>query len=89
MTPATPETELTPELIERVKKLSEKNKDRLVGLLLDELDGPPDNRSAEEIAAEIKRRSDDYHAGSVKLLTPAEVEQNVRETLRRRYGHDL
>lgn len=74
MTPTTPETELTPDLIERVMKLSAESKDRLLGLLLDELDGPPDDRTDEEIAAEIKRRSDEHHAGNVKLLTPEEVE---------------
>ena len=89
MTPATPDAELTPDLIERVRKLSTESKDKLVVLLLDELDGPPDNRTEEEIAAEIKRRSDDYHGGIVKLLTPEEVERNVREVLRRRYGYEL
>jgi putative addiction module component (TIGR02574 family) len=89
MTPATPEGELTPDLIERVRKLSPESKDKLVVLLLDELDGPPDDRTDEEIAAEIKRRSDDFHAGTAKLLTPEEVGQNVREVLRRRYGYEL
>jgi putative addiction module component (TIGR02574 family) len=82
----TPETDLTPELIDRVMRLSPESKDKLLDLLLD---GPPDDRTDEEIAAEIKRRSDEYHAGTAKLLTPEEVERNVREMLRREFGFEL
>ena len=90
MTPPTqPGTDLTPELIDRVMELSLEGKDKLFGLLAKELDSPPDDRTDEEIAAEIKRRSDDVHAGNAQLLTPEEVEQNVREMLRRDFGFEL
>ena len=54
-TPGQPETELTPELIERVMKLSPENRERLRALL-----GEPPNSDAdwEYWKAEIKRRID-------------------------------
>jgi putative addiction module component (TIGR02574 family) len=82
MTPTTAETELTPELLERVTKLSPKSKDRLLDLLLEEI-GPPDSRTDEEIAAEIKRRSDEYHAGTVKSLTREESDAIIRAEVRK------
>jgi hypothetical protein len=84
----TPETGLTPELIDRVRKLSPQDKDKLLGLLEDEL-FPPDPRTDEEIAAMIKQRSDEVASGNYTAMTPEEVERNIRESLRRRYGFEL
>jgi putative addiction module component (TIGR02574 family) len=83
MTPATPETELTPDLIDRVMKLSPESKDKLLELLVNELDGPADDRTDEEIAAEIRRRSDEYHAGAVKPLTREESDAAIRDEVRK------
>lgn len=77
-TPETPETELTPELIERVMKLSPQNRERLRMLL-----GEPPNSDAdwEYWKAEIKRRIDDIQSGRVKAITPEEMFANVRKAL--------
>jgi putative addiction module component (TIGR02574 family) len=88
MTPTPPETELTPDLINRVMKLSPENKDKLLDLLVNELDGPADDRTDEEVAAEIRRRSDEYHAGAVKPLTREESDASIRDEVRK-LGLDL
>jgi putative addiction module component (TIGR02574 family) len=73
-----PETELTPELIERVLKLSPENRERLRALL-----GAPPNSDAdwEYWKAEIKRRIEDIESGRVKAITPEEMFANVRKAL--------
>ena len=76
----TPETELTPDLIDRVMRLSPEDKDKLLDLLLD---GPSDDRPDEEVAAEILRRSNEYHAGGVKPLTRAESDAAIRAEVRK------
>ncbi len=85
MTPPTqpvPEADLTPDLVERVMKLSPEGKDKLLGLLEDDL-LPPDNRTDEEIAAVIKQRSDEYHAGTVKSFTREESDAIIRAEMRK------
>ncbi|HET6574820.1 MAG TPA: hypothetical protein VFG68_14540 [Fimbriiglobus sp.] len=80
MTPTTPETELTPDLIERVMKLSAENKDRLFGLLLDDPDEPPD--VVTDWPAEIQRRLESIAVGGVRLMTREESDAAIRERLR-------
>jgi putative addiction module component (TIGR02574 family) len=81
MTPTTTESELTPELLERVMKLSPDNKDKLIALLLDELDGPPDRQKGipEAWKDEIARRIADIQAGRVQLVDADEVLCKMRE----------
>lgn len=81
-------TGLTPELIDRVMQLSPEDKDRLADMLTGET-CRPDDRTDAEIAAMIKQRSDDVRAGKVKLLTAEEVEENLRQSLRRDFGIEL
>ncbi len=80
MTPATPEAELTPDLIERVMKLSPENKDRLLGLLLDDPDEPPD--AVTDWPAEIRRRLEAIAAGNARLMTREESDAAIRERFR-------
>ena len=80
MTPAIPETELTPDLIERVMKLSAESKDSLIGILLDDPDGPPD--AVADWPAEIRRRLEAIAAGDVRLMTRQESDAAIRERLR-------
>ena len=75
-TPEPPETELTPELIERVKKLSPESQEQLVDLIYGPMPPGPDD-------AEIARRLDELAAGNVTLLTREEAEAQVREAIRK------
>lgn len=82
MTPTTPPTadiDLTPDLIDRVMKLSVENKEKLVGLLLDEQNGPPDN--PDEVAAawkaEIARRAALVASGNYTAYSVEEVNEYV------------
>lgn len=73
------DSELTPDLIDRVKKLSAEDRDTLVGLL-DELDGPPDPVS--DWPAEIRRRLAKVADGSARFMTKEESDAAIRDALR-------
>jgi hypothetical protein len=76
MTPtATPESELTPELIDRVMKLPAEDQDRLVDAIYDSMPPGPDE-------VEIQRRLDSVLNGTAKLLTRDEADEAVRRALR-------
>jgi hypothetical protein len=88
MTPATPESELTPDLIERVMKLSAESQDMLVALLLDEQAGPlpdPDEvgRAWRDV---IARRVEDVKVGRVVLVDAKQALAEARQRLRERHG---
>ena len=80
---STPESELTPELIERVLKLSRENLGRLVGLALDHLDRPPEDPEAVKQAwrEEHARRWEAIRTGAT-TYTPEEALAYARERLR-------
>ena len=82
----TPESELTPELIERVLKLSRENLGRLVGLALDRLDSAPDDPEAVKQAwrEEHARRWEAIRTGAVVTYTPEDAIAYARERLRRK-----
>jgi putative addiction module component (TIGR02574 family) len=86
MTPA--ETELTPDLIDRGLKLSPENRERFALLLLDSLDGPPDD--PEEVSKgwkdEIARRVADVQIGRVGLVDADQALAEMRQRLREKYG---
>ena len=87
-TPATPESELTPELIDRVLKLSPESLGRLVTLALERL-GPPADDPAEVKAAwreEIARRWKEIETGQVELLDARESAARLRQHLREKFG---
>jgi hypothetical protein len=74
-TPETPETELTPDLIERVMKLSPENRRRLIGLLDAEepIPVPPPVGDAAYWKAEIARRIAAIQDGTMKTYTLEEA----------------
>jgi putative addiction module component (TIGR02574 family) len=82
-TPETPDTELTPELIERVMKLSPENRDRLIGLLgaSPPIPAPPAVGDWAYWKEEIKRRIEAVERGEMKTVTPEELHANVRKAL--------
>jgi hypothetical protein len=85
-TTAVPETELTPDLIERVMGLSRDNLGRLIGLALDQLDGPPDDPEAVKTAwqAELARRWELIRTGAMPTYTAEEAVAYARQRLRER-----
>lgn len=86
MTPgSTPETELTPELIDRVMRLSRDDLGRPVGLALDRLDGPAADPDAAMAAMreELTRRWGEMRTGAAPTYTPAGVIAYARERVRR------
>ncbi len=78
-----PEAELTPELIERVMRLSRENLGQLVELALDQLDGTPANPEQVEIAwrQELTRRWDEIRNSEVLTYSPAEAIAYSRQRL--------
>ena len=78
-----PEAELTPELIERVMRLSRENLGQLVELALDQLDGTPANPEQVEIAwrQELTRRWDEIRSSEVLTYSPAEAIAYARQRL--------
>ena len=84
----TNDTDLTPELIDRVMRLSAANKDRLVGLLVAGEDGLADEPDAvrEAWRAELARRVADVESGRVATVDADEVLAQARQRLRERYG---
>jgi hypothetical protein len=82
MSTVTPETELTPELIDRVMKLSPENRAKLADLL-DEADLPPGPDDAE-----IRRRLASVLDGTAQTLSREEADEAVRQALRA-HGVDL
>lgn len=83
MTP-TSEHEQARAVLEQAMKLPPAVREAVALELLDSVDeGPPDTRTDEEIAAEIRRRSDDYHAGRGETLTRAESDARIRDAIRK------
>jgi len=83
MTPQPAETELTPELIERVMKLSQENREKLIGLLGGEPPIPdlPPVGDWEYWKAEIKRRIDDVESGRVKTYSLEETLEHMQKAM--------
>ncbi|MCE9562436.1 MAG: hypothetical protein K8U57_10325 [Planctomycetes bacterium] len=88
-TPQPAETELTPELIERVLKLSHKSLGRLVEIALDHL-GPSPNENLEEVKTawrdEIARRVTSIVDGTAVLVDGKESLARMRKRLAEKYG---
>jgi hypothetical protein len=81
-TPETPETELTPELIERVMKLSPENRERLRALLGE----PPIPELPAEgdwayWKAEIQRRIEAVENGTMQTYTLEETLERIQKAL--------
>lgn len=89
MTPTTtPESELTPELIDRVMKLSPENLGRLVTIALEHLGPPPEDPAEVQTAWRdvIARRWKDIESGQVQLLDARESAARLRQHLREKFG---
>lgn len=80
----TPETELTPELLDRIRKLSPESRARLRALLGEEPVPPPAPlppvfESNEALWAEIARRVQAVERGEMKTYTAAEAMALIRK----------
>jgi putative addiction module component (TIGR02574 family) len=70
-------TRVVEELYEEAAQLSEADRAELAGLLLESIEGPPDEGVEEAWAAEIERRMANYRAGNVKTIPWSEVRANL------------
>jgi putative addiction module component (TIGR02574 family) len=61
------------ELYERASTLAPEDRAELAGLLLESIEGEPDEGVEEAWAAEIERRMADYREGRVKTIPWSEV----------------
>ncbi|MBY0459675.1 MAG: hypothetical protein K2V38_20335 [Gemmataceae bacterium] len=87
MTTATDETELTPELVERVLKLSPASRDRLLGLLDPPPPPTPDWAAAPDaLRAELQRRIEAVENGTMKTYTIDETTAYLRQVAAERSG---
>ena len=80
MIPTTTAIDLPPELVAQVRGLMPDQRDRLRDIM-DEEDLPPVKDT--DWTAEIKRRSDEHHAGLVKGLTREESSALIRAEMRK------
>ena len=79
MTTVADETELTPELVERVLKLSPASRDRLLGLLAPERPPPLGEADRAALRAELQRRHDAVLDGSMPTYTIEETMAYLRQ----------
>jgi putative addiction module component (TIGR02574 family) len=72
------ETEITlpPDLVERVLKLTPEQQDKLIDLLYDAMEGPP-----EDLSAVLKERVEDVLSGKVRTVSGDEVDERIRSAL--------
>ena len=84
----TPETELTPELIDRVMKLAPESLGRLVALALERIDPPPENQEAvnQSWRDEIARRVASIDDGTAVYVDAKESAARLLNRIREKYG---
>jgi putative addiction module component (TIGR02574 family) len=70
------------EIEEEIRRLPPKAQERLLHVLLEELDGPPDPDVEAAWLDEVQRRSRELDEGSVKTIPAREVFANLRERLK-------
>jgi putative addiction module component (TIGR02574 family) len=70
-------TRAVEELYERAAQLPAEDRAELAGMLLESIEGPPDEGVEEAWAAEIERRMADYRAGRVKTIPWSEVRAHL------------
>lgn len=73
------------EIEEELRSLPAKAQERLLHVLLEELDGPPDPDVEASWLDEVQRRSRELDEGLVKTIPAKEVFANLRERLK---AHD-
>jgi hypothetical protein len=71
------------EIETEIRGLDQKDKERLLEALLEDLDGPPDAGVDAAWLEEAQRRSRELDAGVVKAIPAKEVFAHVRAQLRR------
>jgi len=76
-------TDLPPELVEQVMKLSPGQQDRLMDLLFAAMDGQPDN-----VSAVIAERAERVARGNYSAMTREESDRRIREAVRK-HGFEL
>jgi putative addiction module component (TIGR02574 family) len=70
------------EIEDEIRRLPAKAQERLLHVLLEELDGPPDPDVEAAWLEEIQRRSRELDEGSVKAVPAKEVFARLRERLK-------
>jgi len=70
------------ELLEKIRRLSQPDRDRLLRALLAELDGPSDPDADRAWLAEVQRRSAELDAGRVKTVPSEQVFERIRSRLK-------
>jgi len=70
------------EIEDEIRRLSPKAQERLLRVLLEELDGPPDADAEVAWLEEIQRRSREIDEGSVKTVPAREVFAKLRQRLK-------
>ena len=73
------------EIEEEIRSLPPKAQERLLHVLLEELDGPPDAGAEEAWLQEIQRRSRELDEGSIETVSAQEVFAKLRKRLK---AHD-
>lgn len=71
------------EIEREVRGLDRSQQERLLRVLLEELDGPMDADADRAWLEEVQRRSAEFDAGRVKAIPAEEVLERVRARLRR------
>jgi putative addiction module component (TIGR02574 family) len=74
------------EIENEIRNLSPQAQERLLHVLLEELDGPPDASAEEAWLQEVQRRSAELESGSVKPVAAAEVFAKLRKRLKAHGG---
>ena len=74
------------EIEDEVRGLSSRDKERLLAVLLEELEGPPDSDAEMAWLEEIQRRSRELDDGSVGAIPAAQVFARLRERLKAHGG---
>lgn len=68
---------------QEIRTLSPSDKEGLLRVLLEELDGPPDAGAESAWLEEMQRRSDEIDSGTVKCVPADEVLKSIDSTLKK------
>ena len=71
------------EIEQEIRGLARPEQERLLRVLLEELDGPSDPDADRAWLDEVQRRSEEFDAGLVKAVSAEEVFERVRSRLKR------
>jgi hypothetical protein len=74
------------EIEEEIRRLPAKAQERLLHVLLEELDGPPDPDVEVAWLDEVRRRSREIDEGSAEAIPAKEVFEKIRQRLKANAG---